>query len=199
MKTRSFARILPGIAAALLFAVLSGNSAAKSRAETPPDEARKDDARKLEIVYGMYAEYREDFPGIEEMEPVRALELWRENRVVFVDTRTPEEMAVSTLPGAISREDFLADPDRFQDRLPVAYCTISYRSGYFAREMAEANRRVVNLRGGMLAWALEGGPIFDENGETRRMHVYGEKWDYPPAGYESIRFGRFRRFLRFFD
>lgn len=194
MKPFPFSKIFLGFAGLLLVGMASGEVFAKSAAEPIPD-----DDRKLEIVYEMYAGYRKDFPGIEEIDPDEAMRLWREGRTVFVDTRTPEEMAVSMLPDAVSKEDYLSDPDRFGDRTVVAYCTISYRSGLFAKEMAEKDRRVLNLRGGMLAWALEDGPIFDETGETRRMHVYGKKWDLAPAEYETVRFGKFEQFLKSMD
>ena len=42
---------------------------------------------------------------------------------------------------------------------------------------------------GILAWLLEGGPVYDESGqEVKRVHVYGDKWDFAPTGYESVKF-----------
>ncbi len=167
-----------------------------SGAARAPSGSSPDDEENRKTVYEMYEDYRKDFPEVEEMAPSEAMERWRKDRVVFIDTRTPEEMAVSTLPGAVSETEYLKNPERFSGRTPVAYCTISYRSGIFAGKMAEKNRRILNLRGGMLAWALEGGPIFKEDVQTRRMHVYGKKWDLAPAGYETVRFGKWEQFMK---
>jgi rhodanese-related sulfurtransferase len=147
------------------------------------------DARKKEIVYNLYAEYKKDFPAVDDLTPAQAMALMNSGRVVFVDTRKPEEMAVSMLPGAVSQNQFLNHIDDYKDKTVVAYCTMSYRSGVFAREMAQKGITVKNLAGGILAWTLEGGKVYDASGiETKRIHVYGDRWDYAPAGYETVKF-----------
>ena len=156
-------------------------------ADDPTDE------RKKKIVYEMYETYRKDFPGVGEISPTEAMKKMEQGSILFVDTRKPAEMAVSMLPGAVSREAFLKDPSRQQGRQVVAYCTISYRSGKFAMEMADRGIKITNLRGGLLAWVLEGGKVYDAEGETKRINVYGKEWDYPPNGYESVRLGFFER------
>ncbi|MFP4030750.1 MAG: rhodanese-like domain-containing protein [Desulfococcaceae bacterium] len=177
--------------ALIFFGFFPAGGAARAPSGSSPED---DENRKA--VYEMYEGYRKNFPEVAEMAPSEAMERWRKDRVVFIDTRTPEEMAVSTLPGTISKEEYLKNPERFSGRTPVAYCTISYRSGMFAREMAEKSRRILNLRGGMLAWVWEGGPIFQEDVQTRRMHVYGKKWDLAPAGYETVRFSKWRQLMK---
>ena len=147
------------------------------------------DADKKKAVFRTYAGYKKDFPAVDDISPQQAMELLNQGAVVFVDTRKPEEMAVSRLPGAVSKQEFLDHPERYRDKTAVGYCTISYRSGVFAREMAQQGITLVNLRGGILAWILEGGPVIDENGkEVKRVHVFGDKWDYAPDGYESVKF-----------
>lgn len=147
------------------------------------------DEKKKETVYRMYAEYKKDFPEVRDISPQQAMEWLRQDRVVFVDTRKPAEMAVSMLPGAVPQQDFLNNPDQYKDKTPVAYCTISYRSGVFAHEMAKKGVTVVNLEGGLLAWILEGGKVYDQSGkEVKRAHVYGDKWNLAPADYESVKF-----------
>jgi rhodanese-related sulfurtransferase len=147
------------------------------------------DAQKKEIVYQMYADYKKDFPGVKDISPLEAMKLMKEGRVVFVDTRSPAEMKVSMLPNAVTKDEFLKDPSKYKDQTVVGYCTISYRSGLFAEEMARKGIMIYNLSGGLLAWVLEGGKVYDANGETKRIHVYDEKWNYPPKGYESVMFG----------
>jgi sodium/bile acid cotransporter 7 len=45
---------------------------------------------------------------------------------------------------------------------------------------------VYNLRGGILAWVHDGGTVYDQNGETRRIHVYGRKWNLAPNSYQAV-------------
>jgi sodium/bile acid cotransporter 7 len=175
--------------------ILAATGPPPGQATASPAESLTD-SQKREKVYAMYAGYRENFPDVADISPAGAMALHQEGKVVFVDTRTPEERAVSTLPEAVSAETFRENPNRFSDRVVVAYCTISYRSGLFAREMAQRDPPIRNLRGGMLAWALEGGKLYRDGEETRRMHVYGKKWDYPPEGYESVRFTQWRQWMK---
>lgn len=153
------------------------------------------DQQKKVIVYGMYEDYRKEFPEVKEISPREAMKEIAQGQILFVDTRKPAEMAVSMLPGAITLEAFFKDPERFKDRRIVVYCTISYRSGKLAREMANNGLEIFNLRGGLLAWVLEGGKVYDAKGETKRINVYGGKWDYPAGGYESVQLGFFERYF----
>jgi sodium/bile acid cotransporter 7 len=148
------------------------------------------DAQKLQTVYRMYyQEYKADFPTVRDVVPQEAMEWLARGQVVFLDTREPAERQVSMLPASVSKEQFLQSPQMYTDKKVVGYCTISYRSGVFAREMAEKGVTVYNLSGGILAWTLEGGKIYDPSGnETRRLHVYGDKWDYAPEGFETVKF-----------
>ena len=146
-------------------------------------------AQKREVVYAMYADYKKDFPAVLDISPQQAMDLLKKDDVVFIDTRKPAEMKVSMLPHAITQKEFLSHPEKYAGKTVVGYCTVSYRSGVFAREMDEKGISVRNLEGGILAWTLEGGKVYDENGkETNRIHVYGKKWNYAPAGYKAVMF-----------
>jgi rhodanese-related sulfurtransferase len=147
------------------------------------------DEQKKDAVYQQYGEYKKDFPTVSDITPTAAMALLKQGGVVFVDTRKPEEMEVSMLPAAIDKETYLKAPASFEGKSVVAYCTVGYRSGVFAREMEAKGIMVRNLSGGIVAWALEGGTLYDKNGETKRIHVYGEKWNYAPKGYETVVFG----------
>ncbi|MEN8688670.1 MAG: rhodanese-like domain-containing protein [Desulfobacterales bacterium] len=147
------------------------------------------DEQKKKVVYAMYADYKKDFAAVTDISPQRAMELLKKDDVVFIDTRKPAEMKVSMLPHAIAQNEFLSHPEKYAGKTVVGYCTVSYRSGVFAREMADKGISVRNLEGGILAWTLEGGKVYDENGkETNRIHVYGKKWNYAPAGYKPVMF-----------
>jgi sodium/bile acid cotransporter 7 len=110
----------------------------------------------------------------------------QEGKALFIDVREPKEQAVSMLPSSVAAEEFLKDPGRYGDRVLIGYCTISYRSGKLAQQLAAQGITVLNLRGGILAWAHAGGKLQDRSGETRRIHVYGRKWDLAPQGYETV-------------
>ena len=90
------------------------------------------------------------------------------------------------LPGAISVKEFLKDPSKYRDKTIISYCTISYRSAKFTRELNNKGFTAYNLAGGLLAWVLDGGKVYDSSGVTKRIHVYGKKWDYPPEGYQAV-------------
>jgi sodium/bile acid cotransporter 7 len=151
------------------------------------------DAQKKEAVYTLYREYKKEFPEVMDIMPQEAMGLFARDKIVFVDTRGEKEMRVSMLPRALSKEEFLQDPDKYKGKKIVGYCTISYRSGLLAKKLAEKDITLYNLVGGILAWTLEGGKVYDEKGETKRIHIYNEKWNYPPDGYEPVQFGFFER------
>lgn len=153
------------------------------------------DMHKKEIVYKMYENYKNDFPSVNEISPREAMKLFAYGRTVFVDVRKPAEIKISKLPGAVTKKTFLKNLLSYKNRTIVAYCTISYRSGKFAMEMAEKGISIYNLKGGLLAWVLEGGKVYDTKGETKRAHVYGKKWNYLPKGYKPVMFGFFERYF----
>ena len=132
----------------------------------------------------MYQEYRKSFPEILELTVDDFLKLRSEQQVVLVDVRTDAERAVSVIPGAISEADFDAHRDHFRNLPVIAYCTIGYRSGLFAKKTA--GPKVYNLIGGVLAWARAGQEFSSADRPTRRVHVYGKEWDLLPDGYTAV-------------
>ncbi len=90
------------------------------------------------------------------------------------------------IPGAITKTEFAARAEQHRDRRIMTYCTIGYRSGVYASELRRDSFDAVNLKGGVLGWAHAGGTFIDSDGrETRRVHVYGAKWDLLPDAYSS--------------
>ena len=136
----------------------------------------------------MYGDYkRESFPQVIDVEPRLAMDLAKRQAVVFVDVRTPEEQGISMIPGAVTEEQFLSNLERYTDKIIIGYCTISYRSGKLAQELKEKKGvTMYNLRGGLLAWLHDGGKIVDPKGETKRIHVYGRKWNLAPSSFETL-------------
>ena len=152
------------------------------------------DPEKKKIVYQMYHDGQKDFPTVKDLSPQQVMSLVKQQRVVLVDTRKPAEMEISMLPGAITKKEYLDEPGRSKDTLVVVYCTISYRSGVFARDMEKKGYTVYNLKGGILAWTLEGGSVYDRHGhETSQIHVFGKKWNYAPQGYQAVMFSLWKQ------
>jgi rhodanese-related sulfurtransferase len=150
-------------------------------------EGSPEDAARRAKVEAMYSDYKKEFPGVKDIDPAAARRLFEEGTAVFIDIRAQKEQAVSMLPGAITEAEFLKDPEAFAGRTLIGYCTISYRSGKLAEKLAAKGIVLLNLRGGMLAWVHAGGKIYDRNGhETRRIHVYGRKWNLAPEDYEAV-------------
>jgi rhodanese-related sulfurtransferase len=100
--------------------------------------------------------------------------------LVVLDVRTPEEFAVSHLPGAVR-----VDPDRAdlgslavaEESTVVVYCSVGYRSAAIAEALEAAGvERVYNLRGGIFAWANEGRPMIRDGAPVHRVHPYDPIW-----------------------
>lgn len=134
-------------------------------------------------VEAMSAEIRGAFPEVTE---VRAEDVVAGSAdVVWVDVRSPEERAVSVLPGAIPAERVEADPAAWRGRHLVAYCTIGYRSASWADAWADRGLSVDHLAGGVLAWSWAGGGFERDGAPTTAVHVYGPAWDLLAPGYTS--------------
>lgn len=148
--------------------------------------APSDDAGRLARIEAMYAGYAKEFPGLPDLGAARALALFKRDGAVFVDVREPAERAVSVIPGALTLEEFLADPARAAGRPVIVYCTIGYRSGVAAERLRARGVPAVNLAGGILAWLHAGGPLVADGKPTDRVHVYGAQWDLAPSACRGV-------------
>ena len=144
------------------------------------------DGVKRQKVEDMYNGYKKEFPDVRDLSPQKAMVLTAEGKAVLIDIREPREQQVSMLPGAVTEKEFMNDPAKYKDAVKIAYCTISYRSGKFAQKLQEKGIPVYNLSGGILAWIHNGGKVYDQNGETHRIHVYGRKWNLGPRHYQAV-------------
>jgi rhodanese-related sulfurtransferase len=116
-----------------------------------------------------------------------------DSNLVLIDVRKPREQEVSMLPHALTTAEFAA---RFRHGIPadkrlVVYCTIGYRSGKYAMELAKQGIKAENLEGGVLAWTLVGGKFLvkDAKGEwmeTNRVHVYDPEWNIVHPDYVGV-------------
>jgi sodium/bile acid cotransporter 7 len=144
------------------------------------------DAERRQKVGAMYQGYKEKFPDVQDISAGDAMKLAAAQKVVFIDVRETKEQEISMLPGAVPDRDFLKNPDKYQNHVKVAYCTISYRSGKLAQKLRKKDLVVYNLEGGLLAWVHDGGKVYSNGKETHRIHVYGPKWNLGPAAYEAV-------------
>jgi rhodanese-related sulfurtransferase len=102
---------------------------------------------------------------------------------LLVDARTPEEQAVSTLPGAMPLDAFAVEP--IHDRPVVFFCTVGVRSHDVAARWAERGVDAHNLRGSLIAWTHAGRPLITPDGRpTRRLHTWSRSWALQADGYE---------------
>lgn len=84
---------------------------------------------------------------------------------LLLDVREDGEWAAGHAQGAVhmpvGRLDVTAIP---RDRPVIAVCRSGNRSGQAAALLAHAGIDVVNMAGGMLAWAAAGLPVVDADG-----------------------------------
>jgi len=111
-------------------------------------------------------------------------EMTEKKEIVLVDVREKEEMEISKLPRAVTKEEFLKNTERYKGKKIVAYCTIGYRSGKFAEKHKDLN--ILNLEGGVLAWSHFGGKFYKDDHETKKVHIYSKEWNFLNSKYEAV-------------
>lgn len=129
--------------------------------------------QKLEAIY------QQTVPLIK---PASLDSLRQKRSVVLLDTRTPEEYAVSHLPNArfVNYDTFepsdLSDVDK--DAEVVVYCAVGYRSERVGEVLQKAGyRHVQNLYGGIFAWKNAGKAVVNQQGQpTDSVHTYNRNW-----------------------
>lgn len=105
-----------------------------------------------------------------EIAPTDAFE--RRDDVVFIDVREQHEWDAGHIEGAVHlplgmlRAELDRVPD---DQQVVAVCRSGARSGAVTTALVGAGFDVVNLVGGMQAWAASGLPFVAENGAAPRV------------------------------
>lgn len=145
-----------------------------------------DDAERLRRIERYYRVCARLLPKVPEISAAELAERRKRQRLAIVDVREPHEQSVSMIPGAMTRTEFDARKDAFRDVPIVAYCTLGFRSGKYAAKLCDEGFDAHNLRGAILAWTHTGEPLVDAQGETRRVHVYGRKWNLVASGYEGV-------------
>lgn len=144
------------------------------------------DEQKLKRIDDLYRKYKRSFPDVPDVSVEELMAMKKGKDVVLVDRRKKKEQEVSMLPGALTAREFEENIERYRDKTIVVYCTIGSRSGHYARGLIEKGLIAYNLRGSILAWIHAGQKLVSEGKETRRVHVYGRRWNLAPKGYEAV-------------
>ena len=120
----------------------------------------------LLAVFGLTSAYGQK--GYEDVDVKEFAELVADSSVVVLDVRTAEEFAEGHIGRAINidikGEDFLAKAKSAlpKDRMIAVYCRSGRRSADACDKLSAEGFRVVNLKGGILAWIDEKMPVSKE-------------------------------------
>lgn len=145
------------------------------------------DAEKRVRIDKVYAQAKTAFAGVPEISASEVISRQEAGEnLVLVDVRSAEERKVSMIEGAITAEQFEADPAKHAGATVVCYCTIGGRSGKYAQQMCERGVSAVNMPGAVLSWSHAGGAFADANGPTKRVHTNDPKFDLLADGYEGV-------------
>ncbi len=108
------------------------------------------------------------------------------NNFILVDVRTEAEISVSTIPGAITRDELEASLDDYRNHIVIAYCTIGGRSLIYARRLSKHGIDSRNFKAGIVGWCVSGLPLASpQGGETNQVHTHTVLFRVPQA-YEQV-------------
>lgn len=179
---RGLRALAPGLCRiGVMAGVLGALPAAPAAAQAPGTEA----ARRATLER-MIRNIGEDYPDVPTITAAALRESLESREIVLVDVRTGPERSVSTLPGAISADEFESRLEELAGRTVVAYCTVGVRSSDYVRDMRRRGIEVLNLEGSVLAWTHIGGQFVHDGVATDRLHVYGRRWNLAADGYRTI-------------
>ena len=172
---------------ALMPIVLIGGMLAASDGICDSRESVMSDADKKQKIETLYVKYERKFPSVEGIKAPDLLQsLEQGDDYVLVDVRKPKEQEVSMIPGAITQKEFESRADELRGKTVITYCTAGYRSGIYAQKIQRKGWQVLNLEGSLLSWTHAGGPLVDDTGPTKRVHVYSQDWSLEASDYEPV-------------
>lgn len=147
----------------------------------------RSDEWKQDKIMTMYRNYAQEFPSVEGITVSQLQHLQQQGqRLVLVDVRSPEEIAVSYIPGSITVKEFERDLEQYTNTRVIVYCTIGYRSGQYAQQMGQQGIKVLNLEGSLLAWSHVQGKLINATGMTNKVHIFGRQWQLTAEDYEPV-------------
>lgn len=103
--------------------------------------------------------------------------------LLIVDTRAPDEFAISKIPGAVNLESaedvskYIKSADPKPETVAV-YCSVGYRSAVVVDELNKAGvQNAKNVRGSIFAWANEDRDLVTPDGKpASKVHPFNEFW-----------------------
>ena len=110
--------------------------------------------------------------GVKNLEPDQVSMLRQENLLVL-DVREPEEFAVSHLANASLAKDI--DLTQLDPEQPILlYCTVGLRSTELGTTLTQQGfHNIYNLSGGLIRWKNQGKAVYNEFEQpTDSVHVY---------------------------
>jgi len=153
-----------------------------------PADQPKDRAACERALERLIQQCRRRFPRAKQLAVKDYLAQKDKHKWVIVDVRPKAERDVSIISGAVSKETFEASASAHQQSRVLVYCTVGWRSSDYATRLTKRGLRAQNLAGGVMAWALAGQPFVDPKGKpTKRVHVYGDRWNALPPGYQAVK------------
>ena len=93
---------------------------------------------------------------------------------------------MTLIPGAITSETFEANPQDYEGKTIITYCTVGGRSGMYASQLQARGFNAVNFKGSILAWTHAGGELESPQGPTTKVHTYSKKFNLAAEGYEPV-------------
>jgi len=146
-----------------------------------------DAAEKVELLHRRYVALVGWHHPAKGVTPSEAME-WQAagQDLVWLDVRTPDERAVSTLPGAMDLEEYRTLREDGLTHRTVVYCTMGYRSAEVAAALTEDGVDAYNLEGGILAWTHQGGGLSRGGQPTSQVHVFSAQWDLAAPGIDTV-------------
>lgn len=130
--------------------------------------------KKLNVLY------KNTVPQIKTFDVKLKMEAGRQ--IVLLDTRSPEEYAVSHIPGArfVNYKGFKSTDVVHIDKNAevIVYCTVGYRSERIGEKLLEMGfTNVKNLYGGIFQWANEERLLLNSQSQpTDTVHTYSRSW-----------------------
>ena len=107
-------------------------------------------------------------------------------RFIIVDVRAKVETDVSMIPGAITQTNFEQTMPQHRGKAVIAYCTVGYRSGIYAKKLQSNGWHAWNYEGSILDWCRHELPVVTQGGQkTNRVHTYNSSYSLA-AGYQAV-------------
>ncbi len=110
----------------------------------------------------------------------------QKDHFVLVDVRAEPETDVSMVPGAITKTQFERNRKFHRGKTVIAYCTVGYRSGVYAKQLRSKGWNAMNYKGSILDWCENRLPVVTKTGyRTNRVHTYDSSYKLA-SGYRQV-------------